>query len=345
MLANPATEALGSGRLHHLPLVTLYLTERCNSRCVTCDYWKHGQIDLSLRSVTRLLPGLRQLGTQVILFSGGEPLINPEWPAIARILQAEGYKLWLLTSGLSLAKHARRVAEVFEAVTVSLDGTNAATYAAIRGLDAFDTVCAGIRAASNLVPVSVRVTVQRANYQELPAFVELTRQLGARQVSFLAVDIANPHAFGRVEDFAPGLALQPEDVPKLEAILADLERTHAADFQSRFIAESPQKLRRIHQYFAAVCGLGEFPPVRCNAPELSAVIEAKGRVNPCFFIPGPPADPAGLERSVNSEPMRELRAVIRAGGRPECQRCVCSLWRDPGKRSASDFLLGGRTNG
>ena len=26
-----------------LPLVTLYLTERCNSRCVTCDYWRHGR--------------------------------------------------------------------------------------------------------------------------------------------------------------------------------------------------------------------------------------------------------------------------------------------------------------
>ena len=33
---------------HGLSLVTLYLTERCNSRCVTCDYWKHGRRDVTL---------------------------------------------------------------------------------------------------------------------------------------------------------------------------------------------------------------------------------------------------------------------------------------------------------
>ena len=48
----------------------------------------------------------------------------------------------------SLAKHARRAAELFDTITVSLDGTNAETYAAIRGLDAFDKVCEGIRAAA-----------------------------------------------------------------------------------------------------------------------------------------------------------------------------------------------------
>ena len=34
--------------LEQLPLVTLYLTERCNSRCVTCDYWRHGRKDVTL---------------------------------------------------------------------------------------------------------------------------------------------------------------------------------------------------------------------------------------------------------------------------------------------------------
>ena len=37
-------------RLERLPLVTLYLTERCNSRCVTCDYWRHGRVNVDLAS-------------------------------------------------------------------------------------------------------------------------------------------------------------------------------------------------------------------------------------------------------------------------------------------------------
>jgi MoaA/NifB/PqqE/SkfB family radical SAM enzyme len=333
-------------RLERLPLATLYLTERCNSRCITCDYWRHGRADMNLESVTRLLPSLARLETRVVLLSGGEPLLNPEWRAIAQLLKANGLQLWLLTSGLSLAKHAHRAGQLFNAITVSLDGTNRETYAAIRGLDAFENVCAGIRAAAGTgVPVGVRVTVQRANYQELPAFVDLAQQAGARQISFLAVDVASPHAFGRTDGFGADLALHREDLPVLEQILCALESDYADAFRSGFIAQSPRRLRHIHQYFSAICGTAAFPPVRCNAPEFSAVIGARGRVSPCFFIAGP-ADSSGredLKKALNSDSMLGLRHDIRRGARSECQRCVCSLWREPGAR-ISDFLMQPKEN-
>jgi MoaA/NifB/PqqE/SkfB family radical SAM enzyme len=333
--------------LLRMPLVTLYLTDRCNSRCVTCDYWRHGRTDMNLESVTQLLPSLVELQTQVVLVSGGEPLLNPDWPDIAQLLKENGLQLWLLTSGLSLAKHARRVSGLFDAITVSLDGTNRETYAAIRGLDAFDKVCAGIQAAATTgVPVSVRVTVQQANYRQLPAFVELARRVGARQISFLAVDVANPHAFGRVDGFPTNLALHPQDLPELEQILGDMERDYVEDFRSGFIAESPRRLRRLHQYFAAVCGMGPYPPVRCNAPEFSAVIGAKRQVSPCFFIPGPPEATwqDDLGAVLNADSMIALRNNIRAGRRPECATCVCSLWREPDSRATADFLLPGKAH-
>ena len=98
-------------------------------------------------------------------------MLNPEWADIAALLKSRGLELWLLTSGLSLAKHALRAADLFESITVSLDGTCAETYAAIRGVDAFDKVCEGIRAvAAAGVQTGVRVTLQRANYRELQAF-------------------------------------------------------------------------------------------------------------------------------------------------------------------------------
>ena len=137
-----------NSHLKRLPLVTLYLTERCNSRCVTCDYWRHGRTDMTYDAVQRLLPNLAQLKTQVVLLSGGEPLLNPEWECIAHLLRNSGVKVWLLSSGLSLAKYAERAAKVFDAITVSLDGTDRQTYQAIRGLDALEKVCEGIRAAA-----------------------------------------------------------------------------------------------------------------------------------------------------------------------------------------------------
>jgi Fe-coproporphyrin III synthase len=328
--------------LRRLPLVTLYLTERCNSRCVSCDYWRHGRTDLSVEVLERLLPSLAALDTKVVLLSGGEPLLNPAWPHIAQRLREQGLKLWLLTSGLSLAKHAQRAAALFDAITVSLDGTTPATYTAIRGLKAFGRVCAGIRAAAAAgAAVSVRVTVQRANFRELPQFVPLARGLGARQISFVAVDVANPHAFARSDDFRANLALSREELPHLRAVLASLERDCAQEFRSGFIAESPRKLARLADYFGAVCGENPYPAVHCNVFDYSAVIAAGGEVSPCFFIPGPPPSAGGadLGHTLDSPAMRRLRAGIRAGARPECARCVCSLWREPAERGAADFLL------
>jgi len=267
----------------------------------------------------------------MVALSGGEPLLHPEWAEIAQLLKSRGLKLWLLTSGLSLAKHAHRASALFDRITVSLDGTDRETYAAIRGLDAFDKVVEGIRAAATYgVAPSIRVTLQRTNYRQLPMFVDLARIAGACQVSFLAVDVANPHAFGRIDDFSSDLALREEDLPVFEGLVRFMEAEHAESFRSGFIAESPSKLRRILQYFSALCGREAFPPVRCNAPEFSAVIAANGRVQPCFFIPGPPDADAwsDFRGALDSDGMTALRDEIRTGKRPECGTCVCSMWRE-----------------
>ncbi len=330
-----------------LPLVTLYLSERCNSRCVTCDYWKYGSGDMKLESVRELLPELRALDTRDVLISGGEPLLNREWREISDLLRSDGLNLWLLTSGLSLAKHADQVAERFKTVTVSIDGTNAGTYERIRGVNAFDKVCSGVRLITELgVPTSVRVTLQRANYTELPDFVALARELRAAQISFLAVDVGNPHAFSRAGDYSSDLALEADDVTVLRNLVAELEDACADEFASGFIAESPRKLRRICEYFAALCDLGEFPEVQCNAPEFSAVVGAHGLVSPCFFIAGPLSAPRApsLRAAIDSDSMQSLRSAIRDGQRAECERCVCSMWREPEVMTAEDVALSGTGN-
>jgi MoaA/NifB/PqqE/SkfB family radical SAM enzyme len=236
---------------------------------------------------------------------------------------------------------------LFDSVTVSLDGTSPETYLRIRGVDAFGKVCEGVEAVANLgVPTSLRVTLQQANYRELDHFVGLARDLGAAQVSFLAVDVGNPHAFAREDDYVAGLALDERDVAELRALVTALEAERAEAFQRRFIAESPARLHRICDYFAAVCGLREFPETRCNAPEFSAVVGAEGRVSPCFFIAGPvlaPRAPA-LQAALASDSMKKLRATIRSGGRAECERCVCSMWRDPESVSIDGFSLRGAGN-
>ena len=197
---------------------------------------------MNLEAVQRLLPSLGRLGTQVALLSGGEPLLNPEWPSIARALRDAGLKVWLLTSGLSLAKHARRAGEVFDAITVSLDGTDQPIQA-IRGLTSL-RICDGT-ARQAWVAAGPRVTLQRAN-RATPTFVSW-QSLSAR--SPLAVDVANPYAFGRNRGPAHR-PLRPEDCPCwANAARAWRERSR---LPARVTAVSPAKLRRILQQFRAI---------------------------------------------------------------------------------------------
>ncbi len=325
-----------------LPLVTLYLSERCNSRCVTCDYWQHGKRDLKLETVEQMLPSLRLLGTRAVLFSGGEPLLNPQWREIAGLLKDNEIDLWLLTSGLSLNKHVQDISQMFESITVSLDGTNAETYLAIRGVNAFRKICEGVRAVVKKgLPVNLRVTLQQANYRELVGFVTLARELGVSQVSFLAVDVSNSFAFARRDNLSSKLALSKEDIAVFDTLITKLEQNHSKDFETGFIAESPAKLRRIRDYFEALLGLRDYPPVRCNAPQFSAVVGADGRVAPCFFIPGPMTAPPApdLVGAITNESAVTLRNSIRFGERSECKGCVCSMWRDPSTFVEQDFRL------
>ena len=51
-----AERIAGHPPLARLPLVTLYVTDRCNSRCVTCDYWRHGRDDMDLAASEGVAP-------------------------------------------------------------------------------------------------------------------------------------------------------------------------------------------------------------------------------------------------------------------------------------------------
>ena len=90
-----------TNRTFVLPLLILFPTGRCNSRCVTCDWWKQsGDDDLTIDEIRGLARALPPLGTRVVVFSGGEPLLRPEVFDAADAFLAREISLHLLTSGV-----------------------------------------------------------------------------------------------------------------------------------------------------------------------------------------------------------------------------------------------------
>jgi MoaA/NifB/PqqE/SkfB family radical SAM enzyme len=317
-----------------LPLVIFYPTGRCNSRCVSCDWWKQsGADDLTLDEIASVADALPPLGTRMVVFSGGEPLLRPEVFDAAQLFRDRGMTLHLLTSGVLLERFAERVAQQFSRVIVSLDASTAPLYEQIRGVDALAIVGRGVarlRRLAPAMPLSGRATLHRANFRELPRLIEHAKALGLDRISFLPADVSSL-GFGR--DRVPerrSLALGADEIDEFESIVERTIKVYADDVASGFVAESADKLRRLPRYYAALNGAEPFPAVSCNAPWVSVVVEANGSVRPCFFH----GSIGNVRRTplatIVARNLRAFRESFDVGANPVCVRCVCSLktsWR------------------
>jgi MoaA/NifB/PqqE/SkfB family radical SAM enzyme len=285
-----------------LPILILFPHSRCNCRCLMCDIWREKRKDeLTAADVERWLPEWRALGVERVVLSGGEALLHSHLWDFCALLREAGIGITLLSTGILLTRDAAELVRWCDDVVVSLDGPRD-VHDHIRNLPrAYEKLAEGVaavRAADPAVTITGRCTVQRANHRELRATVRASHELGLERISFLAADVSS-EAFNRPGGWeaerATGIALGADDLPALAAELAALEREHAADFASGFIAESPEKLhRRLYRYFAALVhggNLDDFPVVECNAPWVSSVVEADGTVRPCFFQPALRRDP------------------------------------------------------
>ena len=323
-----------TNRTFVLPMVIFFPTSRCNSRCVSCDWWKcSGEGDLSLDEIDGVARSLPALGTQIVLFSGGEPLLRPEVFDAARMFRAQGMTLHLLTSGVLLERCAVDVAREFSRVIVSLDAATEDLYQQIRGVAALAMVEKGVarlRALSPGIPVTARSTVHRLNFRELPKLIDHAHAMALDGISFLPADISSS-AFGRERQAdARLLALDAEEIAELQDVIEQTIEGHKEDFDSGFVAESPDKLRRLALYYAALSGSRAFPAVACNAPYVSVVIEADGAVRPCFFHEAVGSVRRSPLSSIVEQNLAAFRAELDFASNPVCARCVCSIktgWR------------------
>jgi len=325
-----------TGRTHALPLVLFAPTSRCNSRCVSCDWWRSdGAGDLTLDQIRQLADSLAHYGTRSVVFTGGEPLLRADVMEVADAFLERGFTLQLLTSGLALERFAPAIATRFVEVTISLDGHTPELYRSIRGVNGLEVVEAGVRRLREIapaLPVRARSTVHRHNFRFMRELVAKALELALSQISFLTADVTS-QSFNRSglpladdsRSATRSLLLDEDEAGQMADIVEDLIRQYEVPLASRRIVPGPQGLRRLVSYYRAHLGLESFPTVECNAPWTSVVIEADGTVRPCFFH----AAVGNLRRQpldqLLTEAMPRFRRSLRVAEDATCQRCVCTL--------------------
>lgn len=332
---------LQTHRISALPIVILMPHSACNCRCIMCDIWKDNKNlkQLTENDIRDLLIPLKKLGTQQVLMSGGEALLNPNFFRFCEILQKQDIKVTLLSTGLTLKKKAEELVHWVNDIIVSLDGTEE-VHNTIRNIpNAYRELREGVQYIKNIAPhfkITARTVIHRLNCQHWPAIIDSAKEIGLDQISFLPADVSS-HAFNREvlwNDRRQHEILPDEkELSVLKEIIESIIKNNIEDFNSNFIAESPDKLRKIYTYYAAFYGLNPFPYKKCNAPWVSTVIEADGTVRPCFFhAPMGNIRENPLDTILNNPESIRFRQNLDMDKDDTCVKCVCYLNLSPGTK-------------
>ena len=199
------------------------LTLACNARCLHCgsDAGKPRTNELDTDEALALIAELASLGCKSLTFSGGEPLLRPDWPELARAVRAVGIQLEMITNGLCVAEQADAVAHGgFSAVTFSIDGP-AAVHDSLRGVErGLERTLLGAKA---LRERGVRIgAVTQINHRNLHRLEETLDVLSANGFCGWQLQLTMPHGRAR-ERAQDALCLRSDELPALESRLVALQ--------------------------------------------------------------------------------------------------------------------------
>ena len=299
-----------------------------------CDIWKanYNKKELLVEDLAQHANAFKSLGVREIVLSGGEPLMHSNLWRLCSTLKTVNIKLTLLSTGLLLEKNAKEIIQHIDNVIISVDGSQP-VHDKIRNIpDGYLKLSLGIRALKKLKPeleVKARCVLQRYNFNDFVNTVRAAQDIHLNQISFLPADISTA-AFNHVEALSneriSDIALTKTEVDDFEKIIVNSFKELKAEYDNKFIAESPEKMLKIVQYYKALNGLGNYPVPVCNAPWVSAVIESNGDVMPCFFHkPYGNIHDGEFYSIINSGKAIAFRKNLDMGTDPVCKKCVCSL--------------------
>ena len=323
-----------TNRVNRMPILVLMPHSRCNCRCLMCDIWRANKTlqELEPDLIDRHVQEMQKLGVRWIVLSGGEALMHSNLWNLCKSLAQLNAKVTLLSTGLLLQRNVESIAEWIDEVIVSLDGS-VLVHDRIRNIprayEKLDNGVASLLSGAPNVEIGARCVLQRENYFDLHGIIRAAKELGLDWISFLAADVSS-EAFNRPggwpDQRKTEIRLTPDQCNELEELIRQSATDFVDDYKSAFIAESPERLLRIVQYYRAMNGNGAFPKQRCNAPWVSAVVESDGQVRPCYFHQSyGRLDEVGLDELINSPAAIAFRRNLNVNKDPVCQRCVCTL--------------------
>ncbi|HEY7364682.1 MAG TPA: radical SAM protein [Methylomirabilota bacterium] len=337
--------------------VSWNLTQRCNLECAHCYMSAFAGADtrdeLTTAECRRVIDEIAQVNPNVFLIlTGGEPLLRRDLWEIAAYAAEKRFTTVLGTNGVLLREREAALMRAHGVLgaSISLDSTDAARHDAFRHLPG--AWQGAVRATRTLrdadLDFSLHMSVTDWNVREVPAMIDLARELGARVLNFFFLVRT-----GRGRD------LSDIDASAYERILTHLATAQGVGSAERF--EDPWSLpvgRADGLLIRAKCAphfrrilwqlnpesplLKNYAHGSCPAGKYYCRITPQGDVTPCPYMP---VAAGNLRRTSFAQLWREapVFADLREpalGGR--CGACefakVCGGCRCRAYATSGDYL-------
>lgn len=307
---NPSSnrEILANHVVYKPRLIFWEVTKGCNLRCIHCRATAtelSSSLDLPITKALNLIQQVSQLGQPILVLSGGEPLFRRDIFDLAGYASSLGIRVALATNGTLVSPEvARKIVDSgVRRVSISLDGADAATHDAFRGIPgAFEAALHGFRNLRELgMSLQINMTITRHNAHQLPAVLDLAKNIGADALhTFLLVPVGC------------GVAIAEEQMVPAEEYEEILNWFYDRSLDSGIELKAtcaPHYFRVLRQRRRAERRGAEVPPSPsegmsamtkgCLAGTGVCFISHRGEVYPCGYLPVVAGD-------VNQQPLAEI---------------------------------------
>jgi MoaA/NifB/PqqE/SkfB family radical SAM enzyme len=301
--------------------VSLKVTERCNSRCITCNIWKEqaDKPELALEELEQIFHQFKSVKIKTIGFYGGEPLLRDDIGEVARKVKAimKESRILLITNGLLLKKKAQEVLDSgMDIVCISLDGIGEVNDM-IRGVPGYyQRIIEGIEELKRIdtkkkVRINIGSTLVSHNIHQVPQLIDLARELDISW-SFNLFDTSAYH-FTNLDD--------PLSLKQIDDDVVD----ETIDYISRERKKSPKTLVGIDPLgldFAREYLKGKEPPFHCVLGYIRIYVDSfKNVYSGCWALP--PIGNLGQEELKNLLKSRKYKERLKKMYQLDCPYCTC----------------------
>ena len=271
--------------------VDIAVTGKCNLSCAYCFYADEmtSRSDLSTRQWLDFFAVLGEAGVMTVCLTGGEALSRPDFFELVDGVIANHMRYNILSNGTLITEKMLAEFEVgkrrqrLDSIQISIDGSSAEVHDQSRP-NSFSRAIRGLKLlkAANF-PLTVRVTINRFNYQDL----ENTARLLLEEVGLSGFSTNEAYPCGATNRYEEEIMLS---VPQRREVMDTLTKLNVKYSDRISATAGPLALAReecaIHE--AQTKGVTEFPGrgklTACGGVFEKLAILHDGAIVPCHVI-------------------------------------------------------------